>query len=79
MDRILKADGDTWRAELGAKATEDGRRALVFFCASNDQRPYRVVEVSGTEMPDADALARLGSAEIEGLFDRSVSMGTRVS
>jgi len=79
MTTTLKADGDTWRAELGGKAPAEGLRVLVFFCASNDQRPYRVVEVPETEIPDPEALGRLNGDRLLSLFDRSVSMGARVS
>ncbi len=79
MTTTLKADGDTWRAELGGKAPGEGGRILLFFCSSNDQRPYRVVEVAETEVPDPEALGRLSGDRLRGLFDRSVSMGARVS
>ena len=78
MARTLKADGDPWRAELGGRAPREGHRTLLFFCASNDQRPYRVVEVSESTVPDEEALGRLGGDEFATLFDRSVSMGARV-
>jgi hypothetical protein len=79
MTTTLKANGDTWRAELGGSAPRGGHRILVFFCASNDQRPYRVVEVPEAEISDPEALGRLDGDRLRGLFDRSVSMGARAS
>jgi hypothetical protein len=79
MTTTLKADGDTWRAELGGKAPREGQRILVFFCSSNDQRPYRVVEVPETELSDPPALSDLNGDRLRDLFDRSVSMGARAS
>ena len=79
MTTTLKANGDTWRAELGGTAPRDGHRVLVFFCSSNDQRPYRVIEVPEAELPDPDTLARLDGARLREMFDGSVSMGARVS
>ena len=79
MTTTLKADGDTWLAELGGKAPGEGHRVLVFFCSSNDQRPYRVVEVPETEIADPEALGRIDDDRLRDLFDRSVSMGARAS
>ena len=42
MSARIKADGDTWKAQLGE---EGGGRVVLFFCTTTDQRPYRVVEI----------------------------------
>ena len=66
----FKADGDQWRIE---DTVENGRRVLVFFCTTSDQRPYRVLVVGG-----ADQVGDLGDLDreaLEGLFEQSRSMG----
>ena len=45
MGSKLKAEGDIWRAVPGGPSSRSGHRNVVFFCESNGQRPYRVVEV----------------------------------
>ncbi len=75
MPSRIKADGDTWRPVLDESA---GRRSLVFFCASNGQRPYRVVAVDDDLRTDDD-LAGLSPDELRALFDRSESMNTSPS
>jgi len=67
----IKADGDTWRARLGGTGDE---RAVIFFCVTTDQRPYRVAPV-GTRFLTDEELAMLSSEELEELFERSSSMG----
>lgn len=75
MSTRIKADGDTWRPVLDEEA---GRRTLIFFCASNGQRPYRVVAADDTLKTDDD-LAGLSADELRTLFDRSESMNTSPS
>ncbi len=79
MSKTLKAEGDTWRIKLGGPSYRDGHRNLLFFCESNGQRPYRVVEVPD-DGSDGDAmLDRLGTKDLEALFDASVSLGVPAS
>ncbi|MDH3296931.1 MAG: hypothetical protein OEM96_01455 [Gemmatimonadota bacterium] len=72
MPNGIKADGDVWRPVLDDTA---GRRCLVFFCATNGQRPYRVVEAGDDLKTDAD-VAALSEETLRSLFDRSGSMNT---
>ncbi len=75
MPSRIKADGDTWRPVLEEAA---GRRSLVFFCASNGQRPYRVVAADDDLRTDDD-VAGLSIAQLRALFDKSESMNTSPS
>jgi hypothetical protein len=70
----LKADNDTWTAELGGPARE-GFRTVVFFCSSNGQRPYRVAEVPAGSFASQDDLDRLSEDELRELFGQTGSMG----
>lgn len=72
----LKADYDTWEAALDS---HQGRAIVLFFCRSNDQRPYRVAAVDDGELPDADALEALSATELASLFERSESMNVTPS
>lgn len=71
----IKADGDTWRPVLNESG---GIRTLVFFCASNGQRPYRVVMAGDDLQTDAD-IAGLSPDQLRALFDSSESMNTSPS
>lgn len=70
----IKADNDTWTAELGSPARE-GFRTVVFFCSSNGQRPYRVAEVPAERFASQDDLERLPENELRELFEGTTSMG----
>lgn len=70
MSAMIKADGDTWRAE---SSSDGATRTVVFFCESTNQRPYRVVVVG--DEPVGDDLAALSEDQLKDLFDRSGSMG----
>jgi len=70
----IKADNDTWTAELGGPA-RDGFRTIVFFCSSNGQRPYRVAEVPAERFASQDDLERLPENELRELFEGTTSMG----
>lgn len=76
MAKRIKADNDSWRATLD---TSGGQRMVVFFCASNGQRPYRVVRVEADEVPSGDHLDGMSSEELRRLFDRSESMNVSPS
>jgi hypothetical protein len=52
---------------------------VVFFCTSNGQRPWRVVQVDGDQVRNADDLDGLSIAELRALFDRSESMNVSPS
>jgi len=71
VSATIKADGDTWRAELGGSRPA---RNVVFFCESTNQRPYRVIPV-GDRFGDVDDLGDLTAEELRDLFDQSGSMG----
>ena len=72
--RSIKGDNDTWKAKLGEPARE-GFRTVVFFCASNGQRPYRVAEVPADRFASQDDLDRLPQNELRELFRETTSMG----
>lgn len=73
MSATLKADGDTWETRLGE--ARGGLRPVLFFCATTDQRPYRVVEVDASRFTSDDDLAALGRDGLRELFEASRSMG----
>ena len=78
MAKQIKADNDTWRATLDASSSRYGR-TLVFFCASNGQRPWRVVRLDDDEVTSEAALDALSASELRALFDRSESMNASPS
>lgn len=72
MAHRLKADGDTWNVLLDRSEEAPGVNALVFMCASNPQRPYRVSRID-----DADAMREpreLGADRLRELFASSQVM-----
>lgn len=71
MSARIKADGDTWRAELAADGDE---RIVVFFCTTTDQRPYRVVQVAEDRFTP-EGFDEIAEDELQALFDASSSMG----
>lgn len=70
----IKAAGDTWSARIGEKARDPAQQTVVFFCVTNGQRPYRVVEVPKARLEGADALEALSTEDLRALFDASTSM-----
>jgi len=70
----IKAAGDTWSARIGEKASDPQLHTVVFFCVTNGQRPYRVVQVPRTRLGGADALEALSPEDLRALFDASISM-----
>jgi hypothetical protein len=72
--KTIKAAGDLWTPRLGARIDRPGYRNVLFFCESNDQRPYRVVEVPADQFDGPGALERLSDKELRALFDGSASM-----
>lgn len=79
MATTFKAAGDTWRVRLGDPAARKGHRNLLFICASNGQRPYRVIEIPDDGSPDDALLGRIGAADLEELFHRAASLGAPAS
>lgn len=74
MASRIKADNDTWSAQLGASDRE-GYRTVIFFCASNGQRPYRVIEVPADRFGSQADLDRLSEGDLRDLFAGTTSMG----
>jgi len=79
MSKKFKAAGDTWRIRLGGPAVTEGHRNLLFVCESNGQRPYRVVEIPDDGSAGDGLLERIGSKDLEVLFDRAASLGAPAS
>lgn len=73
MSATLKAAGDTWTARPGE--AKGGRRPVLFFCTTTDQRPYRVVEVDASRIGSQEDLLALGRDGLRKLFEASRSMG----
>lgn len=74
-DRTINADGDTWTVRLGREGSSRDRRAVLFFCRTTNQRPYRVVEVAENELDGPDAFQALSKQRLGELFAASRSMG----
>lgn len=74
----IKVDNDTWTPRLG-ESSREGFRTVVFFCSSNGQRPYRVVEVGADRFASQEDLDRLPEDEIRELFADTGSMGAPLS
>lgn len=75
MPRGIRVDGDRWRVELGEEAPREGRRSILFFPVTCDQRPFRVVEVAEERVADEEAVSALSERELRQLFAESNSMG----
>lgn len=75
MAREVRIDGDRWRVTLGEEPPRAGRRAVVFFPVTCDQRPFRVVEVDEERVPGPEALEALSEREFVRLFEESSSLG----
>ncbi|MFW6079832.1 MAG: hypothetical protein ACODAE_09430 [Gemmatimonadota bacterium] len=76
MAKRIRADNDGWRPVLD---TSGGARTVVFFCATNGQRPYRVVRVDADEVRSQEDLDAMSRSELRRLFDRSESMNVSPS
>ena len=72
MSAKIKADEDTWRAELVEDATGP---IIIFFCTTTNQRPYRVVEIESARAERGLELQDFSEKELRTLFDASRSMG----
>ena len=75
MSRKIKAEGDTWTVRLGDLRPDATTRPILFFCATTDQRPYRVAEVPAERFADSADLEKLDDAELATLYGESRSMG----
>jgi len=75
MAREVRIDGDRWRVKLGEERPRAGRRAVVFFPVTCDQRPFRVVEVDEERVPGPEAVEALSERELVRLFEASSSLG----
>lgn len=75
MTRTIESDEDTWEARLGEDVPEEGKRAVLFFCRTTDQRPYRVAVVEEGRVAGDPELLDLSEREIRELFEASQSMG----
>ena len=75
MAREVRIDGDRWRVKLGEEPPRAGRRAVVFFPVTCDQRPFRVVEVDEERISGPEALEALSERELVRLFEESSSLG----
>ena len=75
MAREIRIDGDRWRVKLGEERPRSGRRAILFFPVTSDQRPFRVVEVEVDRVPGPDALEALSERELLRLYRESSSLG----
>lgn len=75
MAQEIRMDGDRWRVKLGEESPRAGRRAVLFFPTTCDQRPFRVVEVPEDLIGDEAGLEGLSERELRELFRDSTSMG----
>ena len=73
--RTIKAAGDTWSARLGEEMPRPGVRAILFFCTTTNQRPYRVVEVPVERLAGREDLESIDDDALSELFEASGSMG----
>jgi hypothetical protein len=71
---IVRADDERWEVRIDRFDPHPGIHALVFFCLSNPQRPWHVVEVPADQVPGADELAALPEDRLVALFADSDPM-----
>ena len=74
MTTSIKADGDTWTVRMSEEAPQDGYAAVVFFCTTNGQRPYRVALVEQARARTDAELEAISADEVQSLFESSRSM-----
>lgn len=63
MARQIEADGHRWEVSVEDRSAHEGRRAVVFYCVTDPQRGYRVVEVSESRLVDDELEEDDGSLE----------------
>lgn len=71
----IRIDGDRWKIRMSRERAGPGRKAVVFFPETTDQRPYRVVEVPADRVASTEELEALSERELEELFHEARSMG----
>lgn len=69
----FRADGDSWHITSGERDAADAVRTIVFHCLSDNQRPYRVVQVAEPLLRGKD-VNTLSENELTDLFRRSQTM-----
>lgn len=74
-ERHIRIDGDRWRVRPSRQRSGPGKRAVVFFPVTCDQRPYRVVEVDEARLSGDDPLASLSDQELREMYRNGSSMG----
>jgi hypothetical protein len=79
MAKTIKADGDRWRGKVGERQARAGYRTVVFFCESNGQRPYRVIEVPEDRIGGQEDLDRMSESDLLELFSGTGSMDSPLS
>lgn len=73
-ERQIRIDGDRWKVRLSRQRSAPGRRAVVFFPVTSDQRPYRVVEVAEDRLSEDDPLGALSDRELLEMYRSGSSM-----
>lgn len=74
-ERHIRIDGDRWKVRLSRQRSAPGRRGVVFFPVTSDQRPYRVVEVEEDRLSEDDPLGSLSDRELLEMYRSGSSMG----
>lgn len=74
-EQEIRIDGDRWKVRLSRQRSGPGRRAVVFFPVTSDQRPYRVVEVDEDRISGDDPLGALSDQELRAMYHEGSSMG----
>lgn len=74
-ERHIRIDGDRWKVRLSRQRSGPGRRAVVFFPVTSDQRPYRVVEVDEARVSGDGSLESLSDQELREMYRNGSSMG----
>ena len=72
MPHRFRADGDTWTVRMDRADEAPGVNAVVFMCASNPQRPYRVARIEDAESTGEPR--ELGNERLHALFASSQVM-----
>lgn len=79
MTRHIQAEEDRWAVRLASERPEPGQRAIIFFCETTDQRPYRVATVEEGRVSSTEGLEALSEHELQELFASAQSMGRTTS
>lgn len=73
-DREIRIDGDRWKVRPSRQRSAPGRRAVVFFPVTSDQRPYRVAELDRERLRGGEGVEALSDQELRELFREGSSM-----